>query len=261
MLPRIDLTRPVNWRHPLNRGLVSWWLALPQWSGGLTWHDLARRNNGVLTNGLTWQPRPGGFGSLSLDGSDDYVDVVDAPGLRLTRLTLAGWFYPRALSGYNSLAAKSTNSWSTGWGLVYNPEVSGVGFFIGPYSASGGSAWASPGVVATGAWQHLAGTYDGATTRFYVNGVETASATFAGPVSDQGTNFQLGASGSGGLDANCLADDVRLWGRSLSAAEVAAVYADSRTGYASTLNRVRRRIGAAGPSGGLLLKRRRAVVS
>jgi hypothetical protein len=45
----VDRRSPVDWRHPLNRGLVSWWAGLPGRAGGGTLRDLCRRHDGTLT--------------------------------------------------------------------------------------------------------------------------------------------------------------------------------------------------------------------
>src|SRR5688572_2591053 len=69
----------VNRASPLNRGLVSWYMVLPNriGGGGNTLRDLCRRNHGTLTNGPTWSGSraPGAFGSISLDGSNDYINL------------------------------------------------------------------------------------------------------------------------------------------------------------------------------------------
>jgi hypothetical protein len=66
----IDTRNPIEWRHPLNRGLVSWWLPFGPWQGGGTLRDLARRNHGTLTNGPTWAAGRDGFGAVKFDGRE-----------------------------------------------------------------------------------------------------------------------------------------------------------------------------------------------
>lgn len=73
---RVDLQNPIS-SHPLNRGLVSWWLPLPHLIGGRRLWDLRNRAHGVLTGfpatGAEWISQPNRFGGLLLDGSNDYV--------------------------------------------------------------------------------------------------------------------------------------------------------------------------------------------
>lgn len=46
----IDAVCPVNWEHPLNEGLLSWWLPPWGWVGGKVWHDIAKGNHASLSN-------------------------------------------------------------------------------------------------------------------------------------------------------------------------------------------------------------------
>ena len=74
--------------------------------------------------------------------------------------------------------------------------------------------------AAVGQWEHVAATYDGATARFYVDGVEVASKPFTGNVGNSNT-WRLGAYGNtpaGFFDG--LIDNVRIYDRALSAAEI-----------------------------------------
>ena len=50
------------------------------------------------------------------------------------------------------------------------------------------------GVASLGAttWYHVAGTYDGTTLRFYVNGVQDASATAAGTITTNALTLRIG---------------------------------------------------------------------
>ena len=66
--------QPVNWKHPLNRGLVSWWRVLPKFAGGLRFADLCHKNQGTLA-GPAWSS-PGRC-SLSFDGVNDTVSIAN----------------------------------------------------------------------------------------------------------------------------------------------------------------------------------------
>lgn len=68
----IDLGNPVA-NHPLNQSLVSWWLPLPNNSGGTRLFDIGGGKHGTLTNGSSWSTAPNSFGAITLDGTNDYV--------------------------------------------------------------------------------------------------------------------------------------------------------------------------------------------
>ena len=65
--------------HPLTRGLLGWWRAVPGLTGSLNLYDLLGVDNGILANmgsglGSTsgWSPtaREGGYMQLNFDGTD-----------------------------------------------------------------------------------------------------------------------------------------------------------------------------------------------
>ncbi len=73
---------------------------------------------------------------------------------------------------------------------------------------------------AVGQWQHLAATYDGATARYYVDGVETANRALVGNVGDSNT-WRIGAYGPGpGGFFDGVIDEVRVYNRAISATEI-----------------------------------------
>jgi len=50
-LADVDLSNPINYNHPLAKGLVGFWLPLPSLAGGTKLYDLTRyRTHGTLTN-------------------------------------------------------------------------------------------------------------------------------------------------------------------------------------------------------------------
>src|SRR5262245_39512882 len=106
--------RPVNWGHPLNRGLAGWWLALPWWRGGMRWRDLCGKSHGLLTNGPVWKgaySRPGGSGAVDFDGTNDIVTIANNNTLDITgsQISYGCWVYPRTSGSYQQLVGKSTN--------------------------------------------------------------------------------------------------------------------------------------------------------
>src|SRR5262249_25604503 len=92
-----------------------------------------------------------------------------------------------------------------------------------------GGTFASANVYGTGAlpvntWSHLAGTYDGATMKFYVNGVLVSSRAQSGAVTASTGALSIGGDqithDSGPHYWAGLIDEVRIYNRALSATEV-----------------------------------------
>ena len=103
--------------------------------------------------------------------------------------------------------------------MTYNIAESGLTF-----GGTAGSGGVSAGVdLALNTWTHLAGTFEGGTYRFYINGqlIATNSGQALGPTNN--APLEIGGSGScehfGGL-----LDEVSIYNRALSASEIAAIY-------------------------------------
>lgn len=161
-----------------------------------------------------------------LDGSSNYISYsLNTEQNNLTTFSFAGWFYFDSNSQYRRLVQKGPAypdmdwdlEWDDSWGLVFQ---------YGKWSTASG-AWSitKPG---TGAWAHIAVTYDGGSTtndpQIYVNGIAasvTERNTPSGTYSNAQSGFYLGTdSGAGEYHDGRLAE-VAMWDVLLSAAEVA----------------------------------------
>lgn len=168
-------------------------------------------NDGTLKNGPQWVD--GKYGkALQFDGSDDYVDCGNDSSLNLdNEVTVEAWVKPIAVpSSGEGLASKADLS----YGLTY--YVNGQVYFY-TYSGSHFSTTSLP----TGEWSHVVGTYDGTTRRLYVNGVLKDEDNDPGLSLSSSAKFKIGYY-SGYF--NGLIDEVRIYNRALSEAEIKAIY-------------------------------------
>src|SRR5207244_1303537 len=69
-------------------------------------------------------------------------------------------------------------------------------------------------------WTHLAATFDGATVRLYVNGAETVSQVQTAALTPTAGTLQIGADSYTGENFAGRIDEVRIYNRALSAAEI-----------------------------------------
>jgi hydrogenase maturation factor HypE len=69
-------------------------------------------------------------------------------------------------------------------------------------------------------WSHLAGTYDGATLRLYVNGVLAASQPYTGSIITSSGALRLGGNAVWGEYFTGRIDEVRIYNRALSQSEI-----------------------------------------
>jgi hypothetical protein len=184
--------------------------------GGDVAHDVSGYGNSGMIHGAIWAEGIRGSG-LEFDGVDDYVEVADNPTLDLQQFTIAGWVRPDVVkSGDNGcgLIAK-VNSYQVlyWWGEVQGAirDTSGVWHWIG--SDGGGNE--------VGRWYHVAMSYDGENLKMYIDGVLQDTASYQCEVGNSPSPFTLSPDWGGRFDGRM--DEVRLYGRALSADEVASL--------------------------------------
>ena len=129
--PLVNLTAPLNRRHPLNRGLLARWIALPGLTGGSTLVDLCGRTHGTLVNGPEWRgaTHAGGWGSLDyISASSQYVSL---PGSRLTgtgnTFAWAAWVW--LSSSASSPVLWGQSSTNNAWHVELRTSSNSIGIF------------------------------------------------------------------------------------------------------------------------------------
>jgi hypothetical protein len=165
--------------------------------------------------------------ALQFDGVDDWVTVLDAASLDLVSgMTLEAWVRPGVMTGWETVLLKERGADQFAYALYAHdggalsggaPVPSGnVDVSATPRTVRG------PSTLAAEQWTHLATTYDGATQRIFVNGAQVASRAQAGGMTVSGGALRIGGNNSfAGEFFEGLIDDVRVYNRALSAAEIA----------------------------------------
>lgn len=177
----VNWQSPVNWSHPLNRGLVGWWMVAPHWSGGTTLRDLLGRHHGTLTNmdpASDWLVggSPGGWGHLAFSAASSQRVDTTCPGVIGTGPRAAAlWF--RTVDTDATPDANQCVSWGdppqggAAGGSFRIPIENGVIYLR---VNNGATSWG--GGYNDGEWHRLVVTApDSATlaeTRCYVDGVD-----------------------------------------------------------------------------------------
>ncbi len=202
-------------------GLVGYW---PfdgnemNWASNLALDASGNGNNGTLVNMTPANAVMGVIGqALSFNGTNQYVNVGinNMPAINGPQ-TISLWMR------YSSVPTTIQDLFSH-WG---NNAYSQLSFRsptdFGLHRGGGGAVVDSSVIPSPGAWHYIVYTYDGTTNRIYVDGVQTGAST---NVPDIGaTQYADIASWSGGELFNGSIDDVRIYNRALSAAEVKQLY-------------------------------------
>lgn len=217
--------------HPAPEGLAAWWTFDADGT------DIQSGLNGTLLNGATAGATGVVGGALSLDGTDDYVEVPDSAALTTPGgITIDAWVKPTTLAAGN-IVSKYNSS----------PTVGQFSFTIGAAFGDGrvrfcvyenpnfNCADTDAPVLNPGVWQHVAGTFDVATqeAKVYVDGVEVpssppAGSSFISAIDDTDIPVLIGTIiTSGGAPVGHwpgLIDELEIFDRALSPAEVAGIY-------------------------------------
>jgi hypothetical protein len=134
-------------------------------------------------------------------------------------MTLEAWVQPTALgNAWRTVALKEQGS-----DLVYG-LYAGNDAGVPSVHVNNGSHTMLAGTssLPLSAWTHVAGVWDGTTLRLYVNGTQVRSTPLSGTASQADQPLYVGGNAVWGEWFQGLIDDVRVYSRALSAAEVQA---------------------------------------
>jgi glucose/arabinose dehydrogenase len=185
---------------------------------GTTAADSSGNNNNGTTANTTWSTA-GKFGNaLSFNGTNALVTVPDANSLDLTTgMTLEAWLNPTTTGGWVDAFGKETTD-----DVVYSIYSSTPANRPTGYIRKGGvfSQAAAVSPMTLNNWTHLATTYDGANLRFYVNGTLISTTAATGAIDTSNGVLRIGGNSIFGEYFKGLIDEVRIYNRALSAAEI-----------------------------------------
>lgn len=218
-------SQPSDPQGPDRQGQVEQQLLLPShpkmgwWRADCNSLDTSGKDNhgvsGVQNGATPVSYAPGEVGNAFALNGTSYVQVPNAPTLRITTaITLHAWIFA------NSLGGRIIDKISVG---------GGDGYLLDTFSGHlrliiGNTILFSNSTLPTGTFVHVAGTWDGATGRVYVNGVLDGSKPM-GPLPNNTLDLRIGADSNGTNRFNGLIDEANVLNRALSAAQIAVIAA------------------------------------
>ncbi len=266
------MASPVNWGHPLNRGLLGWWMVLPGMLGGSRLDDLTNMGSSghpaklanMAPDDWVRGTRPGGWGALDLDGTDDRLETSGVKDIFGTaHMTAMCWVKQNTLRTLDAPFGQFNGS-DEGWVM----ESGLTDTFVLLYVGENGNEYGQTGAILdTTTWHHWCMIYDGTQAtdatkiRFLFDGVEQ-TLSFASPpkptITGTFSELMIGDTASGGREMPAQLDDFRFYDRTLTNAEAVRVFELSKQGYPGILNRVARRVFLSGAAVGSLVYNRQA---
>ena len=196
---------------------------------GQTANDKTNWNNdGTLTNGPSWVSGNTCISGncLQFDGVDDYVNLGSNPNLDVSTFTIDMWIKPLSLhlGDQNQNIIMGRENYLTS-GFRYGIATSGQVHFWTDQSGGSLRLNSDNTFLSPGNFYHLIVTYDGTTQtgNMYINGnlARTATGTYFVP---SGINLVINGGIGGTTGSNSIIDEVAIYNRSLTAAEVSELY-------------------------------------
>ena len=196
-------------------GLVAAWSFNA--GSGTTVADVSGNGRTGTISGATWSTQGKYGNALSFDGVNDWVTVADHNSLDLTTgMTLSAWVFPTATTGVRDILIKEGSNVD-----VYNLYArNGAGRPESNVFVGGLNRMAEGAPLSANVWTHVAGTYDGAVLRLFINGVQAASQSIAGAISVSTGPLRIGGNSIWGEFFQGRIDDVRVYNRALTQGEI-----------------------------------------
>jgi hypothetical protein len=176
---------------------------------GTTVYDISESaavHDGTLVNGVGYSSAYGGV--LTFDGTNDYISITNHTdfdlGLSNEPFSIEGWVYFLSVDGQKMcLFTKGggTDGWtSTGHSYVMFPYLNLMHFQFKSGTADAVlTTMSSNSTITINTWYHVVISYDGTTTRMYINGAQqtqTSTNNYYKP-SGGSTIVRIGAPASG----------------------------------------------------------------
>ena len=218
---------------------------------GATAQDASLFNHSGAISGATWTTSGRFGGALSFDGVNDLVTVADHASLDLTTaMTLEAWVRPTNFNGWETVLLKEA-----GTDLAYSIYADNNGNDSGgprrpaAWIRQGSTSYSTAGAaqLPLNTWTHLASTYDGATLRLFVNGTQVSSLARSGAVNTSTGALRIGGNTIWSEWFQGEIDELRIYDRVLSAAEIQA---DMNTAITPTVDVVPPTVLSTTPSHG-----------
>jgi hypothetical protein len=174
-------------------------------------------------------------GACAFNGSNTYITIPNSASLSspTTACTQAGWVYLYGVSavgsGFNPLLMKSTTGENAFmYRMITNPDYFGAAFNNWNTATSAGQ------VTPLNTWHHFVTVFNGATLKFYYDGSLVSTQAMVMTITPDARPLTIGADVPGVLEIfNGRIDDVRIYNRALTDADVVQLWAGGTTDVAS----------------------------
>lgn len=202
-------------------GLIGWW-KFDEGSGSVAYDSTANKNNGTwVGSGVRYASGKGSAYAGDFNGNNDKISTADFSIPLYATHTISFWMKIRTYSAYGAIPVYSSDSsGSQSFVQIFNNVAYGG-------NISGYVSFALSSYHNDNTWRHYVFVFDGENSqaKLYINAVQSGStATYSTKVSNNPKKVFIGqyTSYPWNLDGNM--DDLRIYNRALSLAEITALY-------------------------------------
>ena len=178
--------------------------------------DLVGSSNGVLENGVGFDSANGG--SWDFDGIDEFITLPFNSSLDVDYLTAQVFVKSTFAIGPNATRHYVFSGPSHRWGIIVD-EPNTLRWYINTTGGVLEITWVDSS-VSQDVWMDIACTFNGSTSKIYVNGVEVVSGSITGTIKTATDTGRLMDYRGGGFETEGLASIFRIYNKALTAAEV-----------------------------------------
>ena len=207
--------------HALGAYAVGIWNFREGPGNNITRDESGNGNDGTI-NGATWTqkgdtPSKEGY-ALEFNGSSDYVSLTAEVLLSLSKNHSGSvWVYPETTGTYSTVIGNTIKSNDR-----FSVAERGGLIVIGHYD--GTQIFKKSGSANMDFWNHVAWSFDTATLRLWIDGVEQTGTQ--NPAHGWRVGFRIGSTTVDNFYFKGLIDDVRIYSESLTQAQVKKLYAE-----------------------------------
>ncbi len=201
------------------------------WNGESSMTDATGINNGAsgtLSGASPVSYLPGKQGKAFALNGNSFVQIPNSPSLQPTQaVTMSAWIYMKSAGG--RIIDKTLVGSAAGYMLdTYQGKLRIISGQAGQQS--------SPNTLPLNEWTHVAGSWDGTTSRLYINGDQVYEYTHASPVPLPANTvpLRIGADSTGATRFNGLIDEAAVYAVALTPTQIKALATGARADFVAT---------------------------
>ncbi|MCK4781608.1 prepilin-type N-terminal cleavage/methylation domain-containing protein [Candidatus Parcubacteria bacterium] len=156
----------------------------------------------------------------------DYLDCGGNTSLRPgSEITVEAWFKLSTISGTNTILSKDNPGPTNYWTDI---RSNGTIIYVGGYTSAGGACYQGTSVstISTDTWYHLAWTYNRKKIITYLNSDTISDVPKTCALNANDAPFRIGTRNGTGNMFNGAIDEVRIYNRALTTAEIQRHYTE-----------------------------------